>query len=85
MAERGVLVMMTTPIGALGSVLAPEAFFGDAGALGSGGGGLLGGLAITAVGAYPLVVDLAGAAVRFAAVATLAQQLDVGRIVLATA
>lgn len=88
--------MQVTPSAAIGRpVFAPQPFLGGSVALSGdrrfrrggfvGDRFVLGGFATAAVGAHFFVVDFAVASVGFAAVALLAEQLDVGCIARAAA
>lgn len=83
-------VVMTAPGRTGGSKAASRTLFGGAGALlrGSGGGGGRGSRCapfIAAIGAHSSVMDFAVAAVGFAAVATLTQQLNIRGFVTTSA
>ena len=81
----GLLVKMATSAGMRGAVPAARSGFGEARALHGCAGLAYRGAVLAAIIANRTVVDLASTAVRFAAVARLAQQLDIGYVVAAAA
>lgn len=81
----GLLVKMATSAGMRGAVPAARSGFGEARALHGCAGLAYRGAVLAAIITNSSVVDLASTAVRFAAVARLAQQLDIGYVVASTA
>ncbi len=81
----GLLVKMAASAGMRGAVPAARSGFGEARALHGCAGLAYRGAVLAAIITNSSVVDLTGTAVRFAAVARLAQQLDIGYVVAAAA